>query len=111
MLERKLGTMYWSHYVNLSIFGMCVVDSWLMFSKSTETEEKQRDFYELLAEEMIDNTHDQVRGRRAVSEDGSPGIITAEGHMRSGIAAHLTPTKKKRRKKETMEEGADNTIR
>jgi hypothetical protein len=111
MLERKLGTMDWSHRVNLSIFGMCVVDSWLMFSKSTETEEKQRDFYELLAEEMIDNTHDQVRGRRAVSEDGSPGIITAEGHMRSGIAAHLTPTKNKRRRRENMEDGENNSKR
>jgi hypothetical protein len=60
---------------------------------------------------MIDNTHDQVRGRRPVSENGSPGIIRAEGHMRSGIAAHdLTTTKKKRRKRETMEEGANNTI-
>ena len=91
---------------------MCIVDSWLIYSKATETEKKQRDFYELLAEEVIDNTYDQVRGgRRQGSENGSPGIITAEGHMRSGIAAHLTPTKKKRRKRETMEDGANNTIR
>jgi hypothetical protein len=64
MLERKLGTMDWSLRVNLSLFGMCVVDSWLVYSKCTETEEKQRKFYELLAEEMIDNQHDQLQGRR-----------------------------------------------
>jgi hypothetical protein len=111
MLERKLGTMDWSLRVNLSLLGMCIVDSWLIYSKCTETEEKQREFYEALSEEMIDNQHDQVRGRRPVAEAGSPSLITAEGHMRSGIAAHLTPTKKKRRKRETMEEGADNTMR
>ena len=89
MLERKLGTMDWSHRVNLSIFGMCVVDSWLMFSKSTESEEKQRDFYELLAEEMIDNSHDMVRGtRRPGSDSGSPGITATNGHM---VIRHCGP--------------------
>jgi hypothetical protein len=62
MLERKLGTMDWSLRVNRSLFGMCVVEAWLMYSKCTETEEKQHEFYELLAEEMINNTHD-LRGR------------------------------------------------
>jgi hypothetical protein len=103
MLERKLGTMDWAMRVNLTLFGMCVVDSWLVYSKCTETEEKQREFYELLAEEMIDNQHDQVRGRRfldsASNSLGSPELITAEGHLRSGISAHLTPTKRKRRTK------------
>jgi hypothetical protein len=101
MLERKLGTMDWSLRVNLSLFGMCVVDAWLMYSKCTETEEKQREFYELLAEEMIDNTHD-LRGRRHApnSVTGSPELITPDGHMRTGIGAHLTPTKRKRKTKD-----------
>jgi hypothetical protein len=110
MLERKLGTMDWSLRVNLSIFGMCVVDSWLMYSKCTETEEKQREFYEMLAEEMIDNTHDQVRGRRS-ENTGDGGIIAADGHMRSGISAHLTPTKRKRRKREAVEGETGNQMR
>ena len=104
MLERKLGTMDWSLRVNLSLFGMCVVDAWLVYSKCKETEEKEREFYELLAEEMIDNSHDQVRGRgrRPMDIDliGNPDLITADGRMRSGISAHLTPTKKKKKSKD-----------
>jgi hypothetical protein len=65
---------------------MCVVDSWLIYSKCTETEEKQCAFYKLLAEEMIANQHDQVRGRWPVAESGSPaGLITAEEHMHQCI--------------------------
>ena len=90
----------------MSLFGMCVVDAWLVYSKCTETEEKQRDLYaEALVEELIDNTHDQVRGRRGIAEAstdsiGSPELITADGHLRSGISAHITshPPKRKERK-------------
>ena len=94
--------MDWSLRVNLSLFGMCVVDTWLVYSKCKETDEKQCEFYELLAEEMIDNQHDQVRGRRSMDMDmmGNPDLVTADGHMRSGISAHLTPTKKKRKSKD-----------
>ncbi len=101
MLERKLGTRDWSLRVNRSVFGMCVVDAWLMYSKCTETDEKQCEFYELLAEEMIDNTHGQ-RGRshHPNSVTGNPELITADGHMRCGISAHLTPTKRKRKTKD-----------
>jgi hypothetical protein len=101
MLERKLGTMDWSLRVNLSLFGMCMVDAWLMYSKCTETEEKQREFYELLAEVMINNTHD-LCGRRHLpnSITGSPELITPNGHMRCGISVHLTPTKRKRKTKD-----------
>jgi len=31
-LEQKLPTHYWSMRVNLSLLGMCVVDSWLLYS-------------------------------------------------------------------------------
>jgi hypothetical protein len=68
MLERKLDTVDWLMRVNLSLFGMwCVVDAWLVYSKCTEADEKQRQFYKLLAEEMIDNQHDQVRTRVGLS--------------------------------------------
>lgn len=103
MLERKLGTVDWSMRVNLSLFGMCVVDAWLVYSKCTEADEKQRQFYELLAEEMIDNQHDQVRTRGSLESAtlvGSPELVTASGHLRSGISAHITPTKRKRKTKD-----------
>jgi hypothetical protein len=52
---------------------------------------------------MIDNQHDQVRGRRfldsASNSLGSTELIMAEGHLWSGISVHLTPTKRNRRTK------------
>ena len=88
----------------MSLVGMCVVDSWLVYSKYTESEEKQQDFYEALPEELIDNKHDQVQSCQSMATDstdsmGSPKLITADGHLRSGISAHITPTKKKRKKR------------
>ena len=39
-----------------ALFGMLVVDTWLAFSVCTEAAETQKEFYTLLAEELIDNT-------------------------------------------------------
>jgi hypothetical protein len=44
-LELKLGTHSWGMRVNLSIFSMIVVDTWLVYSQCTGTHEKQEDFY------------------------------------------------------------------
>jgi hypothetical protein len=83
---------------------MCVVDVWLVYSKCTETEEKQREFYKLLTEEIMDNQHGQVHRHQSLelasSLVGSPKLITAKGHMWSGISAHNIPTKRKRKTKE-----------
>ena len=83
MLERKLGMMDWSKRVNMPLFGIFVVDAWLVYSKCTETEESQREIYEYLAEEMIDNMHYQVSGRQLLdtAEIASPELITATGHL------------------------------
>ena len=56
MLENKLPTQEWSRRVNMTLFGMLVVDAWLVFSACTEAAETQKEFYTLLAEELIDNT-------------------------------------------------------
>ena len=45
---------------NLSIFAMIVIDTWLVYSaiKNTPTIElNQKEFYSVLAEELIDNTY------------------------------------------------------
>jgi hypothetical protein len=56
-LERKVH--YWSDRVNHSIFGMAIVDTWLVYSQcTTQAEEDQGAFYEHLALEMIENTMD-----------------------------------------------------
>ncbi len=85
--------------MNLSLFGMCVVDSWLVYSKCTETEEKQWELYKLLAEEMIENMHDQVHGHQPLEtyKVESPELITANKHMQSGISATTYPQKRKGR--------------
>jgi hypothetical protein len=58
-LERKFKTHDWIDRVNHSIFGMSIVNTWLVYSQCTqETEEDQGAFYEYLAAEMIDDTFD-----------------------------------------------------
>ena len=41
--------------VNLTIFSMIVVDTWLVYSQVTGSTELQSEFYVHLAEELIDN--------------------------------------------------------
>jgi hypothetical protein len=109
-LERKLRTHRWDMRVNLSIFAMIVVDTWMVYSKCTnQTEddgESQKDFYTLLAEELIDNTFDSPRRRTRHSEgvsDTSPVLNRSTGMARAGVGAHLTPTKRKRKTKDGQE--------
>ena len=62
-LEVKLGTHNWGMRVNLSIFGMIVVDTWLAYSQCTgNTKENQKYLYTALSEELIDNTYDMING-------------------------------------------------
>lgn len=102
-LELKLGTHSWAMRVNLSIFSMIVVDTWLVYSQCTGTQEKQKEFYTSLSEELIDNTYDRVhnRRRRRLEEQDtnarSPELFDrTTGNPRAGTAAHLTPTKRRK---------------
>jgi hypothetical protein len=105
MLERKLGTMDWSMRVNTSLLGMCIVDAWYAYSQCTKTgeantEEKQKDFYSFLAEELIDNNYDSVGRRRGVNSPvAGPQLVTINGLARCGVEAHLSPTKRRRKEK------------
>jgi hypothetical protein len=107
MLERKLGTMDWSMRVNTSLLGMCIVDAWYAYSQCTNTDEKQKDFYSYLAEELIDNNYDSV-GRRS-RESTPPGraarLVTVNGLARCGVEAHLSPTKRRRIEKGVIKKG------
>jgi hypothetical protein len=102
MLENKLPTQEWSRRVNMTLFGMLVVDAWLAFSECTQACETQKEFYSLLAEELIDNTYDDeglIARRRRNQEDGtdiSPLLYRGSGMPRSGVNSHITPTKRKR---------------
>ena len=60
-LERKLEINDWSMRVNLSILGMIVVDTYLVYTQCTlEKNEKPADFFEALAEELIDNEFEVI---------------------------------------------------
>lgn len=101
MLENKLPTQEWSRRVNMTLFGMLVVDSWLLFTQCTESAETQKEFYTLLAEELIDNTYDNdgllARRQRPVrGAEGSPTLAHGTGIPRAGVTSHITPTKRKR---------------
>jgi hypothetical protein len=67
--REKIETKDWSMRVNLSIFAMIIVDTWLVYSAfKNEFKEgaagNQKDFYSMLSEELIDNTYDS-KGRTA----------------------------------------------
>ena len=56
--EKKLETKKWDMRVNLTIFSMIVVDTWLVYSQATGSTELQSEFYVCFAEELIDNNID-----------------------------------------------------
>lgn len=119
-IERKLVTHDWSKRVNLSILAIIIVDTWLAYKlmtfvhdenqtgeAETTTNEVQKDFYCHLAAELIDNNYETVVGGRKQQNDSSPSSSEGgthrelfhkhDGAPRCGIAAHLTPTKRKRK--------------
>jgi len=96
-LEHKLIRHDWLMRVNLSLLGMCVVDTWMLYSGAhgTAAELTQNQFYEDLAAEQIDNTFNTV-GLRA---RGAPAVDSADRGvppLRFGVGIHLTPTLKRR---------------
>jgi hypothetical protein len=92
MLETKLETKHWSVRVNLSLFGMCVlIDEYYVAKGCRIFTETPAQFLEGLAEELIDNTYGSRMGTRQRHATSPTHIITT--------AAHLTPTKRKRKDK------------
>ena len=97
--KKKLEMKKWDMRVNLTIFSMIVVDTWLVYSQATGSTELQSEFYVRLAEELIDNNIDsRLQHRRNSGEDGSDSndespVMTHTGRVRAGVSCHLTPTK------------------
>ena len=95
--EHKLITHDWSMRVNLSLFGMCVVDAWMLYSGAhgTAAELTQNQFYEDLAAEPIDNMFNSVglQARGAAAVDSADRRVPP---LRFSVVIHLTPTLKRR---------------
>jgi hypothetical protein len=105
-MEKKIETKDWSTRVNLSIFSMIVVDTWLVFSAMRNTprgvQMNQKEFYSVLAEELIDNMYGS-RGRPSAQPRSSPNLMSFQdacmralesGGPRAGVLTHLTPVKR-----------------
>ena len=90
-IENKLKTHNWAMRVNLSIFSICAVDAWKVYSQAKPClvgEESEKQFYGHLAEELIENKFDgRVRSHEYMEQPRSTA---------SGEGVHLSPTKKKR---------------
>lgn len=95
-LEHKLDTHDWSMRVNLSLLGMCVVESWMLYSgaRGATATLSQRQFYEDLAAQLIANSCDTT-GLRARGASKSP-VDAERAPLRYGVGVHLTPTLKRR---------------
>ena len=65
-LERKLQTNDWHKRVNMTIFGMCVIDAFLLAKGCCVTGSFSNPacFIELLAADLIDNDYDRISLRR-----------------------------------------------
>ena len=95
---------------------MNVVDVWLVYQVFTVMADNQADFYNYLSEEMIDKTYDRFMmwsaegGRSNIVEsddktfdDDNTLIGRINGAPRCGIVLYVTPTKKRRKKREGTE--------
>ena len=98
--EKKVEVKTWGKRFNMSLFAMMVVDTCLAFTGCTRAEEVQKEFYMLLAEELIGNSFDvgqrSQRARVQCEPSFRPNLTADTGIPRSGVAAHITPTKRRR---------------
>src|SRR5210317_412382 len=99
-LERKLKCHSWHVRVGISILGIIITDTWMVYKRATRTAETQKTFHSYLAEELIDNCYDNQRSMRATSQNSvDSSLVFASPTARSGLGIHLTPTKRKRKRK------------
>ena len=91
MIERKVKTTTWWRRVNMSIFALCVVDVYLLMTGCQGVDSDfstARDFFQVLAEQLIDNSYDQRALRKRAAREAA-----SRGAMRSLSNSCLSPTK------------------
>jgi len=78
MLESKLKTVHWNRRVNMTLFGMCVVDSFLLAQGCQHKRWKRAsEYFEALAEGLIENFSEQralwnIEARAMATNNTSP---------------------------------------
>ena len=100
MFERKILTRDWSKRVNDTILSMCFVDAYLLAKGCRSEPIEMRDFFSILAEQLIDNKYSERetrswRRRRQILKAREVEKLTTLHPSRQLTA----PTPTKRRKK------------
>jgi len=98
-IERKVQTKDWSKRVNLTIFGIICVDTYLIWSQATDATKSKDDFFIELATELIDNNYDGQKKRTGPRVSLDDEDAAAPGAVASGRGIYLTPTKRMRKTK------------
>jgi hypothetical protein len=110
-LEKKIKVKQWDQRVNMSIFGMIVVDSWLLYKGCTGGKKlHQIGYYKALMDALIDSplknttTTRQQQQRFSASDASVASWATKTGTAGRGLhltpTKHKTPTKKKDRRRQ-----------
>jgi Transposase IS4 len=102
MLETKIKTSLWWRRVNLSLFGICIVDAFLLAQASQGPQRwmSATDFFVALVDDLVDNVYDKRNLRkkmdRRAANDGyfgtKSGVLQADKQLCSA-----TPTKRPKR--------------
>ena len=109
-LERKLRTPLWWRRVNMTLFGMCVVDSFLLATGCQGHEAyggAARHFFSKLSEDLIENKIDQRNLRKRAEQQQqhiTAGAVGAIVHVMIPAYNQLvapTPTKRFKKNKPT----------
>eukprot|EP00977_Amphora_coffeiformis_P016005 scaffold4849_cov153-Amphora_coffeaeformis.AAC.1 len=94
-IEHKYGTNDWSLRVNLSLFSVCVVDSYHLYTNATGDKESPHAFFSALAEELIDYGR-VTRAQLQAIGDASPTLKRTASSVAASVGPYITPMKKKR---------------
>jgi Transposase IS4 len=94
-LEKKIQTKSWHKRVNLSIFGMIVVDSYLLHRECTGGCYSQHVFYQLLIKDLLENGFAvDVETRSRLAEKAKKLTSLVSAGRSAGWGLHITPTKR-----------------
>ena len=81
-IERKMQTKGWDKRFTTSLFGMYVVDAWLMYKGCTTASAyaspklSQTEFSYQLADELIENNQDKVRTHSRRRVDSAKNLVS-----------------------------------
>jgi hypothetical protein len=93
-LEKKIQTKSWHKRVNLSIFGMIVVDSYLLHRECTGGHYSQHWYYWMLIKDLLENGFAEDVETRSRSAEKAKKLTSLVSTGRSaGWGLHITPTK------------------